>query len=72
VAGEIQHNLKNYAVQEIVKSGADTEVILGSNEKEIRNLTTDDFFITWGGVKEDVKMRPKKVSSRLVNLFKVT
>jgi hypothetical protein len=61
MASEIQHNLKKkYAVQGIVKSGADMEVILGSNEKEIGNLTNDDFLIIWGGVKEVCKNEAQK------------
>jgi hypothetical protein len=43
-----------------VKSGADMDVILGSNEKEIRNLMTDDFLIIWGGVKEVCKKESQK------------
>jgi hypothetical protein len=52
MAREIQHNLeKVYVVEGIVKSGANMEVILGSNEKEIRNLTKGDVLIIWGRVK---------------------
>jgi hypothetical protein len=36
------------------------EVILGSNEKEIRNLRKDDFLIIWGGVKEVCKNESQK------------
>jgi hypothetical protein len=61
MASEIQHQLKKkYAVQGIVNSGADIEVILGSNEKEIGNLTNDDFLIIWGGVKEVCKNEAQK------------
>jgi hypothetical protein len=48
MASEIQHKLADdYVVQEIVKSGADMEVILDSNVKEARNLAKDDFLIIW-------------------------
>jgi hypothetical protein len=45
LAMKLQHNLvKDYAVQEIVKSGADMDVILNSNVNEIRNLAKDDSY----------------------------
>jgi hypothetical protein len=73
MARGIQHNLeKDYAVQGIVKSGADMEVILlSSNANEIRNLTKNGFLIIWGGVKKYVEMKHKNVLNKLVNLSKV-
>jgi hypothetical protein len=67
MASEIQHKLANdYVVQGIVKSGADMEVLLDSNVKDVRNLAKDDFLIIWGGMKEVCK----NVLNRLVILFK--
>jgi hypothetical protein len=72
MASEIQHKLKKkYAVQGIVKSGADMDVILCSIE-EAGKLTSDDFLIVWGGVKECLKTRPKEASGRLGNSLDVT
>jgi hypothetical protein len=43
-----------------VKSGADMEVLLDSNVKDVRNLAKDDFLIIWGGMKEVCKNESQK------------
>jgi hypothetical protein len=68
MAKEIQHNLeKDYAVQGIVKSEADMEVILSSNTNEIMKLTKDYFFNYLGWCKRSKQRRkPKRYISTYV------
>jgi hypothetical protein len=56
LAEEVQlHIGKDFAVQALVKPGANIEAILHSTNSEVNNLTKHDVCIIWGGIRDVAK-----------------
>ena len=56
LAEEVQTNIgKDFAVEAMVKPGANIEAILDSTDSVVSNLTKNDVCIIWGGTRDVVK-----------------